>query len=190
VTLPRRLPVRRLAAGAELWRIHARARGPVWFGPAAGAPPQNRFDAPGGEFRVCYFGQSLEAAFVETMVRGRARLMVALTELRARSATAVPLARELRLAQLHSEGLVRLSLSAAAPHADTYADCQRLALSLWSHSDQVDGIEYRSRWDDSLLCVALFERAADALAPAGPSLRLDATSILRPVLRRYGIGVV
>jgi hypothetical protein len=189
VTLPRRLPVKPLAAGSELWRIHPRVHGPVWFGPAAGAPPQNRFDAPGGEFRVCYFGQSLEAAFVETMVRGRDRLMVALTERRARSATAVPLARELRMVQLHSEGLVRLSLSAATPHADMYADCQRLALSMWTHSDQVDGIEYRSRWDDSLLCVALFDRAADALTGPSSPLGLDSPAVVRPILRRYGIGV-
>jgi hypothetical protein len=151
--------------------------------------PQNRFDAAGGEFRVCYFGQSLEAAFVETMVRGRARLMVALDELRARAAAAVPLRREIRLARLHSDGLVRLSLSAAAPHTDTYGDCQRLAVSLWGHPDEIDGIQYRSRWDDSLLCVALFERAAGALAPASASLPLTSTTLIRPVLRHYGIGV-
>jgi hypothetical protein len=189
VTLPRRLPIARLPAGVELWRIHSHAHGPLWFGPAPGRPPQNRFDAPAGEFRVCYFGESLGAAFVETMVRGRARLMVALAELRARAATAVPLHREIRLVRLHSDGLVRLSFSAATPHADTYAECQRLARALWDHPDGIDGIEYRSRWDDSLLCVVLFDRASDALASPSPSLRLDSPALLRPVLRHYGIGV-
>lgn len=189
MTLPARLPIAPLPAERELWRIHSRMHEPVWFGPAQGRPPQNRFDAPGGEFGVCYFGESFEAAFVETLVRGRARLIVALAELRTRIATAVPVARELRLARLHSDGLVQLSLSAAAPHADAYAECQRLAPSLWTHPDEIDGIEYRSRWDDSLLCVALFDRASGALAPASPPLPLEAPVVTRPVLRRYGIGV-
>ena len=145
--------------------------------------------SPAGEFRVCYLGQSLEAAFVETMVRGRGRLILALAELRARAAAAFPLERDLRLARLHSDGLVRLSLSAAAPHAEAYADCRRLSLELWHHADEVDGIEYRSRWDDSLLCVALFDRAAQALHPAHRSIPLDSTTLIRPVMRHYGIGV-
>jgi len=189
VTLPRRLPVSTLPPATELWRIHSRAHDPVWFGPDAGVPPRNRFDAPAGEFRVCYFGEAFEAALVETLVRGRARLIVALTEPRSRSATSVPLDREIRVARLHSDGLVRLSLSTATPHAESYDVCQQLALSLWAHPDEIDGIEYRSRWDDSLLCVALFDRAADALAGPSPPLGLDSTSLVRPVLRRYGIGV-
>jgi len=189
VTLSRRLPVARLPAGAALWRVHSRAHSPLWFGPAAGEPPRSRFDAPAGEFRVCYFGESFEAAFVETMVRGRARLMVALAELRARSATPVPLRREIRVVRLHSDGLVRLSLPADTPHAESYAGCQRLAHALWSHPDEIDGIEYRSRWDDSLLCVTLFDRAAAALAEPSQALGLDSPSVVRPVLRHYGIGV-
>ena len=189
MTLPRRLPVGHLPGETQLWRIHERMHEPLWFGPSPGCPPQNRFDAPGGEFRVCYFGESLEAAFVETMVRGRSRLMVALAELHARVATAVPLARDLRLVRLHSDGLVRFSLSAAAPHAETYAECRRLAHALWNHPDEIDGIEYRSRWDDSEFCIALFDRASAALAPASPPLPLDAPAVIRPVLRRYHVGV-
>jgi len=189
VTLPARLPISTLPAGAQLWRVHSRTQGAVWFGPAPRRAPENRFDAPAGEFRVCYFGQSLEAAFVETMVRGRGRLMVALAELRTRAAAAIPPTRELRLARLRSDGLVQLSLSADVPHAVPYADCQRLSHALWAHPVEIDGIEYRSRWDDSLLCVALFDRAARALDTDQPSLPLDSPVLIRPVLRHCGIGV-
>jgi hypothetical protein len=188
VTLPRRLPVATLAAGAALWRIHRRAYGPVWFGPAPGAPPENRFDAPAGEFRVCYFGQSLEAAFVETLVRGRSRLLVSRAELRERAVSQLAPVRPLRLARLHSDGLVRLSLPASVPHEHPYEQCQALALALWRHDDAVDGIEYRSRWDDSQLALALFDRASDALGEPG-TLHLDSAAAIRPVLRRYGIGM-
>jgi hypothetical protein len=189
VTLPPVLPVSTLSANTKLWRIHRADFGPLWFGPAPGQPPQNRFDAPAGEFRVCYFGQELEAAFVETMMRGRANRLIALAELKERAASVVPLARDLRLARVHSDGLVHLALSASVPHAEEYEDCHDLALALWRHADAVDGVEYRSRWDDSRLCVALFDRAAEALGT--PQTRaLGLTTLVRPVLRHYGVGVV
>jgi hypothetical protein len=190
VTLPRRLPVATVAAGAGLWRIHQRVHGAVWFGPAPGNPPENRFDAPAGQFRVCYFGESLEAAFVETLIRGRSRLLVSLAELRDRVATTVPTARPLRLARLHSDGLVRLSLPASVPHGFPYGECQDLALAISEHSDEVDGIEYRSRWDDSQLCVALFDRARDGAGEPADPHPIHLAPEIRPVLRKYGIGVV
>jgi len=43
--------------------IHRKGQGPVFFGPAAGRAPQNRFDAPAGEYGVLYAAQRLEVAF-------------------------------------------------------------------------------------------------------------------------------
>jgi hypothetical protein len=37
--------------GAEFVRIHWQANSPVFFGPAPGNPPANRFDAPVGHPR-------------------------------------------------------------------------------------------------------------------------------------------
>lgn len=189
MTLPPDLPVSTLTAATKLWRVHQAVYEPLWFGPAPGQPPQNRFDAPAGEFRVCYFGQELEGAFVETLMRGRTRRLVRLAELKERAASAVPLTREVRLARVHSDGLVHLALSAGVPHAEPYDDCHAMALDFWRHAAAVDGIEYRSRWDDSRLCVALFDRAGNALGT--PITRpLGSTALVRPVLRHYGIGVV
>ena len=190
MSLPARLPVGTIPAGTPLWRIHRRAHGPVWFGPAPGDPPTHRFDAPGGEYRACYFGDSPEVAFVETVVRGNSARVVPLSDLRARCATPVPLARDLRVVRLHSDGLVRLALPADVPHAVPYDRCQALALELWGHADGLDGIEYRSRWDDGRLCLALLDRASGALGPAGPSVALDDPTFVRPILRLYGIGIV
>ncbi|MBV9109875.1 MAG: RES family NAD+ phosphorylase [Gemmatimonadetes bacterium] len=76
------------------------------------------------------------------------------------------------------------------PHGFPYAECQALALAVWEHADGVDGIEYRSRWDDSRLCIALFDRAADAVGAPGPAHPLDTPALVRPILRHYGIGAV
>ena len=190
MTLPAALPTSELPAGTVFWRIHRRAHGAVWFGPAPDAPPTFRFDAPAGEYRACYLGDSIEASFVETLVRGSANRAVSRDDLRLRLATPLPLARDVRLARLHSDGLVRLALPADVPHAFPYDECQALALEIWRHSDTVDGIEYRSRWDDSRLCVALFDRAVDALVAAGPPLELSDLSVIRPILRLSDVGVV
>ncbi|HET7460188.1 MAG TPA: RES family NAD+ phosphorylase [Longimicrobium sp.] len=189
MTLPPDLPVSTLSAGTTLWRVHRAGYDPHWFGPAPGQPPRNRFDAPAGEFRVCYFGQEFEGAFVETMMRGRANRLIALAEMKERSASSASLVRDVRLARLHSDGLVRLAMSARVPHDDAYDECHRLALALWRHPDGVDGIEYRSRWDDSRLCVALFDRAAGAMGTPHTQ-PLASPALVRPVMRHYGIGLV
>lgn len=96
---------------------------------------------------------------------------------------------ELSLIRLHSEGLPRLALSADIPHRTPHEQCQALALAVHAHGDVVDGIEYRSRWDDSRLCVALFDRAA-AKVSAKDRIRLDDLARVRGVLAHYDVGVI
>ena len=109
-------------------------------------------------------------------------------ESRRASRTAVK--REMKLARLHGPGLVHLGIGADVVHGHSYAECQQLAMALWRHPDAVDGIQYRSRWDNDCLCVALFDRAADALAEPDQSLSLADPTISGPILRMYGVGVI
>lgn len=80
-------------------------------------------------------------------------------------------------------------LPADFPHRELYTECQGLALEVWRER-AVDGIEYRRRWEDSLLCTALFDRARDALRPPRESFPLYDLARLRPVLRTYDIGMI
>lgn len=186
IELPPRLPIVELPAATELCRIHLRSHSAVWFNRGE----TYRFNAPAGEYGVCYLGNSLEVSFLETLLRGAPIRIVSRAALAARFATTLPLARPLRLVQLHSQGLVALRLSADVPHREPYQECQQLALSLWQHREEVDGIEYRSRWDDSRLCVALFDRASAALGVATTAMPLDDLGRVRPILRHYGIRVI
>jgi hypothetical protein len=183
--LPAVLPLARIAAGTLYWRIHRRRYSAVHFDRS----DRSRFNATAGEFGVCYLGDSLDAAFLETLIRGSRHRLVARRELAERFATRLRTVREVRLLRLHSEALVRLALPADAPHRALYAECQALALQPHAHSEGVDGIEYRSRWDDSRVCVALFDRSDDALLEEG-HVRLDDLPLIRPILRHYDIGVV
>ncbi|HEX8906269.1 MAG TPA: RES family NAD+ phosphorylase [Longimicrobiaceae bacterium] len=176
-------------AGSQLWRVHGSSRGAVWFGPAQGDPPRNRFDAPGGEYGVCYFGESPEVAVAETIIRQPFMRLVQRTTLEARTISRVPVLRDLTLARLHGPGLVRMGIGAEVVHGHPYARCQKLALELWSHPDEVDGIEYRSRWDNDRLNYALFDRAADALDAPDRALNLGDPAIFNPILWLYDVGV-
>ena len=162
---------------------------PVWYGPAPGTPPSNRFDAPGGEYRICYFGDSPDVAFAETLIRRTHTRLVMQSELDVRSASNVAAVREIRLARFHGPGLVRIGVGAEVAHGEPYDLCQALALEIWQHAAAVDGIQYRSRWDNDRLCVALFDRARDALSAPASTTSLTDSVLLTPILRRYDIGI-
>lgn len=86
---------------------------------------------------------------------------------RKRSATFVT-TRSLRLVELHGPGLAWFGITAAQAAADigpalTYEATQRITAIVHGETD-LDGIQYRSRFDSDELCVALFDRADRALA--------------------------
>jgi hypothetical protein len=71
---------------------------------------------------------------------------------------------------------------------------QRWAWALWRRPEAVEGLYWRSRFDDSRFNVALFDRAEDALAPAvvgtwdAPAQR--ALALLASILNTYDFGLI
>jgi hypothetical protein len=189
IVLPPAMPLVTLPAGAHLWRIHRKDLDPLWFGPGPGHPPRSRFDAPAGEYRVCYLGDSPEVALAETIVRQPTARLVPRARLDQRQIARVPVMRDLRLARLHGPGLALLNIGAEVVHGHPYSVCQFLALDIWNHPDHPDGIAYRSRCDNDHVCVALFDRAADALAAPDEARDLGDARVSIPLLRRYGVGL-
>jgi hypothetical protein len=190
IRLPARLPLATIRAGTLLWRVHRETREAVWFGVDRSRTPMGRFDAPAHEFGVCYFGDGVAVAVLETVVRARQLPLVPRAELATRVVSQVMVGADLRVAQLEGAGLPVLGVDAGRLHAGDYAECQRLALDVYRHPDEADGIQYRSRWDNSLLCWALFDRAADRLAVVGGTLALGDERVSGPVLDRYRIGIL
>ncbi len=85
---------------------------------------------------------------------------------------------------------MRLGCGADLPHSFPYNICQLIARDLWQRDHAVTGIEYRSRWNDRYLCFALFDRVEASLEPAGDPIPLDHLPTIRPILRRYQIGII
>jgi len=153
-----------------LLRGHRPARAPDWFGPAIGADGVNRFDLPhrrtARELGICYLSPSLEGVILETVVRdARSRVLSVATLRRDHVVTAVRTTRDLLLIDLM-----------VAP---------------WTvHGVQADGIIYSSRFAPAFECLALWDRAVDALE-WGSSEPLGADGrALAAVCNRLGIGLM
>lgn len=184
IRLPKDPPLVEVPTSQVLWRVHSLAYGPVWFGPAAGDPPRSRFDAPAGEYGVCYFAAALGVSILETLVRGRKVPIIPRAELEVRGVSAVALKTPLRMLQLEGKGLSCYGISAHEVCGNDYRECQDLALRAYQAVD-VDGIQYRSRWDTSELCWALFHRAEPKLGEVLGTQRLDDPALVRPALLPY-----
>lgn len=185
IRLPKDPPVVEVPVTQVLWRVHPLAFGPIWFGPAKGDPPRGRFDAPAGEYGVCYFGAALGVAILETLVRGLKVPIISRNELMLRGASTVALTSPLRMLQLEGKGLASFGLSAHEVAGNDYRDCQDLARQVHEALKDVDGIQYRSRWDTSELCWAVFDRARARLGAVLGTQRLDDPSVVRPALLPY-----
>lgn len=177
-------------ANRPLWRIHRAERDALWFGPEHGEAPRNRFDAPHGEYRICYLGGSPAAAFVETLLRGRRRRVVARATLRGRMISEIHLDRALRIARLDGPGMVSLGVGSDTIHGADYTVSRRLALEAYRQESGIDGLRYRSRWDDDCFCVALFDRAASAVTVERGGDTMDRSPRIRALLALYHVGVV
>ena len=70
-----------------------------------------------------------------------------------------------------------------------HAGPQLWSPALGEHGDQPEGILYRSRHDDSALCVAVYDRAKDGLAIVQDRSLAEDPQQLTRLLRRYGLGL-
>ena len=184
----RTLPKHTLRPGLELCRIHRLGRAPVFFSPAKGEPPAGRFDSPTGAFRVLYAAETLEGAFVETVLRTPSRLLIGSDEIMSRAFTSLRLNRELRLIDLRAEGLQQLGLDTSII-SGPYDPCGLWADAFFYHPDKPDGIWYPSRYDPSQACIALFDREPNTISPVKTHPLTDVQRLVGEILRRYGKAI-
>lgn len=188
--LPKRLRLVRVRVGTPWLRIHRQGKGPLWFGPAVGTPPVNRFDDPEGQFRVSYLGTTVEVCFAETFLRNPPVRILALSDLSTRSIATIRVRRELRVIPVYGPNLARLGVTAAVATGNDYGPSQSLSRRLLEHAAAPDGILYRSRHDDSAMCVCIFERAKDGLEVIAQRPLTQDYKRLAHLLNRYGLALV
>lgn len=150
-----------------------------------------RFNAPNGEYGTLYAALDPHAAFLETFARDPGVQLVALATLAENLLVRLHVTRALSLVNLTGPALRRLGGDTRITSGD-HRVAQRWALALWQRPEGVDGLYWRSRFDDSRFNVALFDRAEDALAPsvAGTWDAPPQRSLLASILDSYDFALV
>ena len=178
MTIP--LRTRSLRAGTVLHRIHRLVHDPIFFGPG-GTTPELRYDDPGGVFKVLYLARKLETAFGETLVRAPTVTDVLSTDVLIRARSEIVTTRALRLYPLDDAGISAHGLRIPDVLGDNYAATWKLSAYIHANTS-ADGIAYISRFNGGP-CIALFDRAADAVAktsvlavPLTPELGVELAS--------------
>lgn len=190
----RPLSVQRVAA-AKLLRIHRADRFPIHFG----RERWHRFDDPLQQYGVLYASPELAVCFTETILRdyfralpGSAGALIPAEELEDRwvSRLDTPDARPLRLADLRGPALQRLGGDAQVTASSDYQGLtQHWSRAIWEHPENVDGILYLSRYDNTLPATALFDRVTVRGLTVRETLPLLTHPDLPAVLDRYGVGI-
>jgi len=152
-------PVATIATGKVLHRVHGARVKALWYGRKDATW---RWDDPAGAFGVLYLGKTAVGPFAETLLRAPQDRDVLWDRVQLKRAATFTTTRPLKLAKLHGEGLAWFETTAAAIAADAYATPQAIAARVHAETD-LDGVQYRSRFDNDELCVALFERADAAI---------------------------
>ncbi len=178
------LPVETVDPSTDLFRVHQETWAPVFFGPPKGRLPLYRFDAPDGSFGTLYVGFTLEAAFVEALVRNPALKLVSQTEVDRRRWSVLRASRALTLVRLFGPGLSAVGATSGVSSGG-YAVSRAWSHAVWNHPSQPDGIIYRSNHDDDRLCAAIFKRPSADIS-AGSLPEPFSTVWLSATLREYG----
>lgn len=139
-------------------RIHSATENAVFFGPKPGSKPGNRFDAPNGEYRVLYASKRLEGAFVETVLRRPKGRLLRREFVNQKAWSLLRLERPIRLAKLYDEGLQAYAVDAGELSTDDYATSRALARDIHLKFPMIEGLAYRSRYNNGEICYALFNR--------------------------------
>ena len=190
------LPVVTVDPG-ELLRLFPIGKAALHFRVAKQGQRAYRFDAPNGEFGVMYCAFSLEVCFAETLLRTRAFRMPAdqptlIDESELRSKGIAQLGggagQRLILADLTGSGLARLHADGSVSTAPRYSVPRQWALALWRHPKRVDGIQYVSRFMNSQLAAALFDRCEDRLIVRDRKPLIDHPDLPR-VLDLFNVGI-
>jgi hypothetical protein len=182
---------------AELLRLFPLGKSPIHFRVAKRGQKAYRFDAPNQEFGVMYCAFALEACFAETLLRTRAYqtpasepTLIDEDELRSKGIAQLGGSdgQQLVLADLTGSALVRLHADGSISTVARYGVPRQWVLALWKHPKRVDGIRYVSRFMNSQMAVALFDRCEDRLIARHTQPLLDHPDVPR-ILDLFNVGI-
>jgi hypothetical protein len=174
-----------IETGAVLHRFYPAALEPIHFDRSL----DGRLNAPDGSFGVLYAAATINGAFAETFLRQPGRRIIPDDLIRAKALVRLRVLRPLRLIKLAGPGLAKLGATAEVAHGGLpYEIPQTWSAALHAHPADADGVAYSARHDDEAICVALFDRAQEAITELDRETELDADWFWI-LAETYGVGI-
>lgn len=99
------------------------------------------------------------------------------------------LLRPLALVALHGSGLAQIAATAAVAHGP-YSTSRPWAAALFAHPQRPDGLCWRSRFDDSLFCTALFDRCKPDLKVGEKMALINQQALLLAMIDRWRLALI
>lgn len=177
-----------IAAGTTIFRLHDRAKGPLFFGKTG----RNRFDAPDGSFGVLYAAVDEHCAFIETFGQSTGIRIVTRSSLEQRVLSLLKVTQQLLLIDLaRSGGLARVGADGRLL-GGSHAIAQRWSAALRNHPVHPQGLLYPARHDVARYACALYDLPASAFAvtATGSLIEPHHSALLANLLDTYGFALI
>jgi hypothetical protein len=186
----RKLIIEEFPTGTQLYRFHPAAYEATYFDTSQN-PHGSRFNAPDGKYGVMYTAISLRGAFAETFLRTVGSTALSEAFVKSKACASYTLTHSLRAVRLRGYGLAPIGATASVCTCPPpYVIPQAWSAALRDHPDRPDAILYGSRHDDDQLCLAVFDRAADAMGTPIDMPDLLGEDWFYELMDLYGVGLV
>jgi hypothetical protein len=183
----RKLVIEELPAGTPIYRFHTAKYPPTFFDTSQ----SSRFNSPDGSYGVMYAALERHGAFAETFLRDVGSTAISELFVESKACATYTLTSAIRAIRLRGYGLAPIGATASVCSCPgpPYTLPQAWSAALYNHPEKPNAILYGSRHDDEALCLAIFDRARDALDfPVGVTNLLDQTWFYE-LMDRYGVGL-
>lgn len=177
-----------LTVGTALFRLHARDKGPLFFGRTG----SNRFDSPDGKYGVLYVGRDVHCCFIESFGQETGIRLITEAELERRHLAELELQRPMSLIDLSSSGgLARIGADSRL-FSGSHAIAQRWSEALRNYPSKPDGILYPARHDPARSACAIFDCAPTVFKISGKGSLMEPQHIaaLGAILDCYDFGLI
>jgi hypothetical protein len=192
----RGLVTQELSSDATWYRLYqSRHPDPLGygFGSSRFSDPEETLHPP-DRFGIVYFGSSIKVCFAEAILRERAigskgSFPISISELEEMSCASVEIDQPLLLADLRSDGMLRMRIPTDAARAASHELGKQWSRALWLHNEKPDGIIYDSRLNGEAN-IALFDRALSKLTVTSANPLLDFRDEVAKILDDFAIEIV
>jgi RES domain-containing protein len=151
------LPIIDIGIDCPMYRLNkATYTTSIHFGDGSGNK-SGRFDGANQGYKILYTGQDISVCFIESF--GSSPYNFVETEkVRQTNLFLINTRKSLKLADLTGSRLVGIRGDSRVT-SGPYELSRAWGKAIWSHQDKVDGIRYRSRYDNDRYCYGIFENS-------------------------------